>query len=142
MRRYWHPIAAVSQMNDRWTLPLRLLCEDLVLYKDRSGTFGLIEPRCPHRRMGLVYGIPEEHGLRCPYHGWLYDESGQCVEQPGEPTGSTFKDRIQLTSYPVQELGGLIFAYLGPQPVPLLPRYDVFVWDNAIRDIGGTMLPC
>ena len=142
LRHYWHPIAASAQLQDRPTKAVRLLCEDLVLYKDKSGTLGLVEERCAHRRVNLVWGIPEEHGLRCPYHGWLYDETGQCNEQPGEPTGSTFKDRIQLISYPVQELGGLIFAYLGPQPVPLLPHYDVFVWDNAIRDIGGTMIPC
>ena len=97
MRRYWHPIAAVSQMNDKWTKKVRLLGEDLILYKDRSGTFGLMEPHCAHRRMNMIYGIPEENGLRCPYHGWLYDETGQCIEQPYEETedpGARFKDKI------------------------------------------------
>ena len=142
LRRYWHPVAASAELWDRPTKAVRLLCEDLVLYRDNSGTLGLVDARCAHRRVELKWGIPEEHGLRCPYHGWLYDETGQCTEQPGEPTGSTFKERIKLTSYPVQELGGLIFAYLGPEPVPLLPRYENYVVDNAIRDIGGTMLPC
>ena len=142
LRRYWHPVAASTELKDRPTKAVRLLCEDLVLYKDKSGTLGLVEERCAHRRVNLVWGIPENEGLRCPYHGWLYDETGQCIEQPGEPTGSTFKERIQLTSYPVQELGGLIFAYLGPLPAPLIPHYDLFVQDNSIRDIGGTMIPC
>src|ERR1700760_3489998 len=80
MRRYWHPIAAVAQMKGRDTYPVRLLGEDLVLYKDLSGTYGLLEARCPHRSMSMVYGIPEKCGLRCPYHGWLFDEQGQCIE--------------------------------------------------------------
>ena len=67
MRRYWHPIAAVSQMNDKWTKKVRLLGEDLILYKDKSGTYGLMEPHCAHRRMNMIYGIPEENGLRCVY---------------------------------------------------------------------------
>lgn len=137
LRRYWQPIAGSAELLDKPTKAIRILGEDLVLYKDKGGTLGLVEERCAHRRVNLVWGIPETN-----YHGWLYDETGQCIQQPGEPTGSTFKDRIQLTSYPVQELGGLIFAYLGPAPVPLLPRYDVFVQDNAIRDIGGTVLAC
>jgi 5,5'-dehydrodivanillate O-demethylase len=145
MRRYWHPIAAVSQMKDRWTLPIKLLCEDLVLYKDRSGTFGLMEPRCPHRRMGMIYGIPEAHGLRCPYHGWLFDETGQCLEQPyeqAEDPESTYKDRVRAQTYPVQEMAGLLFAYLGPQPAPLLPRWDVYAMEGMVRDIGYANLPC
>src|SRR5947199_3156696 len=142
LRRYWHPVAASAELLVRPTKAGRLVGEDLVLYRDRSGTLGLIEERCAHRRVNMVWGMPEATGLRCPYHGWLYDETGQCLQQPGEPVGSTFKEKIQLTAYPVQELGGLIFAYLGPQPVPLLPRYDVFAMDNAVRQIGGTMLPC
>ena len=145
MRRYWHPIAAVSQMKNRWTLPIRLLGEDLVLYKDRSGAFGLIEPHCPHRRMGLIYGIPEEHGLRCAYHGWMFDETGRCLEQPyeeAEDPESTYKDKIHALTYPVQQLAGLLFAYLGPQPAPLLPRWDVYTMDGMIRDIGFAVLPC
>src|SRR5712692_2836453 len=104
LRRYWQPIAASAELHEWPTKAVRILGEDLVLYKDKSGTLGLVEERCAHRRVNLYYGIPEAQGLRCPYHGWLYDETGQCIEQPGEPTGSTFKDRIQLISYPVQEL--------------------------------------
>ena len=126
MRRYWQPIAALSQMQDNATRPIRLLGENLVLYKDRSGQLGLIADRCPHRNVNMIYGIPEEEGLRCPYHGWLFNHEGRCLDQPYEraedPTES-FKDKVCITSYPVQELGGLIFAYLGPDPAPLLPRW-------------------
>ena len=98
LRRYWHPVAASAELAARSTKAVRILCEDLVLYRDRSGTLGLVEERCAHRRVNLVWGIPETEGLRCPYHGWLYDETGQCIEQPGEPTGSTFKDKIKLAA--------------------------------------------
>ena len=145
MRRYWHPVAAVSQMNDKWTMKVRLLGEDLILYKDRSGAFGLMEPHCAHRRMNMIYGIPEEHGLRCPYHGWLYDETGQCIEQPYEETEdpeARFKDKIQMKAYPVEQKAGLLFAYLGPVPAPLVPNWDVFAVNDVIRDIGLAVLPC
>jgi 5,5'-dehydrodivanillate O-demethylase len=145
MRRYWHPISTVSQMNDKATKKIRLLGEDLVLYKDKSRTFGLIEPHCAHRRMNMIYGIPEENGLRCPYHGWMFNETGQCVEQPYEETedpDARFKDKIQMKAYPVEQKAGLLFAYLGPAPAPLVPNWDVFAMDDVIRDVGMTILPC
>lgn len=145
MRRYWHPIAATTEIDHNPTKRVRLLCEDLVLYRDRSGTYGLIENLCAHRRVDLFYGIPEQQGLRCPYHGWRYDETGQCVEQPFEETANAeahFKDRVKMKGYPVQALGGLIWAYLGPQPAPLLPRWEPLVRENSLRDLGTTMLPC
>jgi 5,5'-dehydrodivanillate O-demethylase len=90
----------------------------------------------------MLYGIPEAEGLRCPYHGWMFDKTGQCIEMPAESPDSTFPCRVKMTAYPVQELAGLIFAYLGPEPVPLLPRWDMFVWDNVLRDTGSTIIPC
>jgi 5,5'-dehydrodivanillate O-demethylase oxygenase subunit len=80
--------------------------------------------------------------LRCPYHGWLFSETGQCLEMPAEAPDSTFPRRVKMAGYPVQDLCGLIFAYLGPEPVPLLPRWDLFVWDNVLRDIGSAVIPC
>jgi 5,5'-dehydrodivanillate O-demethylase len=142
LRRYWYPIAATSELKKNPTKSVRLLGEDLVLYQDRSGTYGLIESACAHRRFNLLYGIPEEHGLRCPYHGWLYDENGQCQEMPAEAPDSTFASRVQLVSYPVEQLGGMIFAYLGPQPAPLVPRWDLLVLENVERDIGVAAIPC
>ena len=142
MRRYWHPIAGSSAVNEENpTKEVRLLGEDLILYRDASGTLGLIEPGCPHRKASMAYGIPEQDGLRCCYHGWLFNEKGECVDQPSEPENSRFKDKVKMLAYPVQELGGLIFAYMGPQPAPVLPKWDLLVWDG-IRDSFGVELPC
>jgi 5,5'-dehydrodivanillate O-demethylase len=145
LRRYWHPIAALAQMKDRDTLPIKLLGEDLVLYRDLSGTFGLLEARCPHRSMSLVYGIPEKCGLRCPYHGWAFDEKGNCIEQPyeeAEDPEARFKDKVTTVAYDVQQMGGMLFGYLGPKPAPVLPKWDLFVMDEVVRDIGFAIVPC
>jgi 5,5'-dehydrodivanillate O-demethylase oxygenase subunit len=142
LRRYWHPVAGSSQLDEEPVLPVTILGEELVLYRDRGGEVGLLGAACPHRKVSLAYGIPEEHGLRCCYHGWLFDCEGRCLEQPAEPPESSFKDRVQHLSYPVQELGGLVWAYLGPKPAPLLPRFDVFVWEDAWRDVAVVDLPC
>ena len=142
MRRYWHPVAGSMQLNDdNPTKEVRLLGEDLVLYRDASGTLGLIEPPCPHRKASMAYGIPEAEGLRCAYHGWLFNEKGECVEQPSEPAGSAFKDKVRIKAYPVQELGGLIFAYMGPEPAPVLPKWDVLGWEGH-KDAWSVVLPC
>jgi 5,5'-dehydrodivanillate O-demethylase len=145
LRRYWHPIATVSQMKDRDTLPIKLLGEDLVLYRDLSGTYGLLEARCPHRSMSLVYGIPEKCGIRCPYHGWAFDEKGQCVSQPyeeAEDPDARFKDKVTTVAYEVSQLGGMIFGYLGPKPVPVLPKWDLYVEEEAMREVGFAIVPC
>jgi 5,5'-dehydrodivanillate O-demethylase len=141
-RRYWHPIAGIDELADRWTLRVRLLGEDLVLYKDRAGNLGLIGEFCPHRRASMAYGIPTPDGLRCPYHGWEFDAHGTCLEMPNEPVGSTFKNKVKLDGYPVEVLGGMIFAYLGPLPAPLLPRWEGFADDGVIRMIGKARIPC
>jgi 5,5'-dehydrodivanillate O-demethylase len=147
MRRYWHPVAAAAELADNpfRTKGVRILGEDLVLFRDRSDRLGLIDRLCAHRRADLTYGVAEEDGLRCQYHGWKYDCSGRCIEQPFEETvhpEAHFRDRIQMHGYPVEELGGLIFAYLGPEPAPLLPRWGPLVWGNGVRDIAITELPC
>ena len=142
MRRYWQPIAPSGELIENPVKKLRILGEDLVLYRDRGGNLGLIGDKCAHRRMGLEFGIPEAEGLRCAYHGWRYGPSGQCLETPLEPADSTFKDRIRLTAYPVQELGGLVWTYMGPEPAPLLPRWDILVWPNCVRQIGISVIPC
>jgi 5,5'-dehydrodivanillate O-demethylase len=142
LRRYWQPIAALSEMNDRWTKRVRLLGEDLVLFKDRSGRFGLIAEFCPHRNVSFAYGIPETDGIRCAYHGWKFNGAGACIEQPNEPDGSTFKEKNSTNAYPVQELGGLLWAYLGPAPAPQIPRYDGFVAPGAIRMVGSAVIDC
>jgi 5,5'-dehydrodivanillate O-demethylase oxygenase subunit len=142
LRRYWHPVATTTELAREAVLPVRLLGEDLALYRTEQGALGLVAERCAHRGASLAYGIPEEDGLRCPYHGWKYSATGACLEQPAEPPDSTFHHRVHIPAYPVQELGGFIWAYLGPEPVPLLPRYDLLVLEHLEREIGWTELPC
>jgi 5,5'-dehydrodivanillate O-demethylase len=142
LRWYWHPIAAATQLDENPVRRVKLLGENLVLFRDRAGRLGLVQEACAHRRVNLVFGIPEEEGIRCPYHGCRYDNTGQCLEMPAEPADSTFPARVKITAYPVQELAGVIFAYLGPEPAPLLPRWDLFVCDNVLRDVGFQVVPC
>ena len=142
LRRYWHPLAASVQLQVEPVLEVRMLGEDLVLYRAEDGYLGLVGSHCAHRLTSLAYGIPEPGGLRCAYHGWKFDCTGQCVDQPAEPADSTFKERVRITAYPVQELGGLLWAYLGPPPAPLLPRYDLLVRDDLEREIGFAEIPC
>jgi 5,5'-dehydrodivanillate O-demethylase len=143
MRRYWHPIAASSELNEENpTKEIRLLGEDLVLFRSTAGKVGCIEPSCPHRKANLSYGVPEPEGIRCAYHGWLFDETGACVDQPSEPAGSRFKDKVHIKAYPVEELAGLIFVYMGPQPVPVLPKWDMLMWENVYRSVYSVTLPC
>ena len=137
LRRYWHPVGATTELEKEPVQPVRLLGEDLVLFRNERGEYGLIGPRCAHRAISLAYGIPQVNGLRCAYHGWTYDTEGHVVDMPFEPACLPLK----IPSYPVQELGGLIFAYLGPQPAPLLPRYDLFVREDLDRSIEITPLP-
>ena len=145
MRRYWQPIGACEDMVERWTKPVRLLGEDLILFRTRQGELGLIAEQCPHRRASLLHGIPTERGIRCPYHGWQFDTRGTCLEQPFEADNPVFRERVSTTAYPVQAMGGVLFAYLGPvsaeKPAPLLPRFDGFVAEGAIRIMGRVVLP-
>ena len=142
MRRYWHPIAAVPELDVNPVKSIKVLGESLVLYRNLKGGYGLIGDTCPHRRISMLYGFPADEGLRCSYHGWMFDGTGQCTEMPAEAPDSTFPSRVKISGYPAQELGGLIFAYLGPEPAPLLPRWDLLVMDNVVRDIGITEIPC
>jgi 5,5'-dehydrodivanillate O-demethylase len=143
LRRYWHAIGGSVELNEENpTKEIRLLSEDLVLFRSTKGVLGLVEPSCPHRKANLSYGVPEPEGIRCAYHGWLFDETGACVDQPSEPAGSRFKDKVKIKAYPVQELGGVIFAYMGPSPAPVLPRWDMLVWEGVERNIISMELNC
>jgi 5,5'-dehydrodivanillate O-demethylase len=141
MRRYWQPIGAAVDLESKWTKRVRLLGEDLVIFKDRQGRLGLIAEQCPHRRASFAHGIPTENGIRCPYHGWEYNAQGKCIHQPNEQDKCVFRDKVSTDAYPVQEMGGMLFAYMGPQPQPLLPRWDGFVAQGTIRIMGRTILP-
>ena len=134
LRRYWHPVAAAAELTDEKPVrAVKILNEELVVYRNRQGEYGVVGEHCPHRLASLAYGRVDEEGIRCPYHGWKFDHTGRCLEQPAEPPDGTFKDRIKHVAYPVQYLGGLIYAYLGPAPAPLLPRWDVLVWEHGRR---------
>jgi phenylpropionate dioxygenase-like ring-hydroxylating dioxygenase large terminal subunit len=127
LRRAWQPAALVEELADNRPLKaLRLLGEDLVLFRDERGRYGLIGRRCPHRGTDLRFGRLEDGGLRCPLHGWLLDVDGACLEQPAEPPGSTFHKKVRATAYPCREKNGIVFAYLGPGEAPPLPEFDAF----------------
>jgi nitrite reductase/ring-hydroxylating ferredoxin subunit len=124
LRRYWHPVALASEVKDI-PIPVRALGEDLILFRKPGGDYGLVYPRCIHRGTTLLYGKVEERGIRCCYHGWLFDVNGTCLEQPCEPGGGQKLERYRQPWYPVAERYGLVFAYMGPlAKQPLLPRYD------------------
>jgi 5,5'-dehydrodivanillate O-demethylase len=138
LRYYWWPIAATVDLDQEPVQPVRLLSEDLTLFRNLKGELGLIGDRCAHRAISMAYGIPQENGLRCAYHGWTYDTEGHVVDMPFEPACLPLK----IKSYPVQELGGLVWAYLGPEPRPLLPRLDLLVRDDLDRSVIMRPLPC
>lgn len=145
LRRYWQPIAGESEFDDKQIKPVRLFGENLVLYKDRSGTFGLVDRHCAHRRADLSYGWIEDKGIRCSYHGWLFNSAGQCTEQPYDDIanpGTRLKERCAIKAYPVRPLAGLLWAYMGPDPAPELPVWEPFTWKNGFAEVVGCDIPC
>ncbi len=132
MRRYWLPVGLSADLGERPQL-IRILGEDLVLFRTKDGAAGVLDARCSHRGASLAYGCVEKGGLRCRYHGWLYDTAGQCLEQPGETGRSKRIEKIRQRAYETRELGGLVFAYMGPAPVPVLPRLDTLVRSDGVR---------
>ena len=133
MRRYWQPVCLSADLKDL-PKPVKILGEDLIAFRDGQGRAGLLFFRCSHRGSSLEYGRVEERGLRCCYHGWLYDVEGSILEMPLEPAPNPFLKQIQHPCYPVREFGGLVFAYMGPlERMPEFPLYDV--WQRP----GGTL---
>src|SRR4051794_10360911 len=145
LRRYWWPVAGASEFAEPDIRPVRLLGEDLVLYKDLGGRYGLLDRHCRHRRADLSYGYVEECGLRCNYHGRLYDADGRCLAQPYEDMAhpeARLRDEVRIKAYPVEERGGLLWAHLGPEPRPLVPDWEFFSWPNGFRQIVLAEIPC
>ena len=146
LRRYWIPAMPSSELPDPWAAPVRvkLLGEPLVAYKDTTGRIALLQEFCAHRRASLFFGRNESEqspdgqcGLRCPYHGWKYDVTGQCIDMPNEPPTSRFKDHVQLTSYPAVDRGGIIWTYMGPaEQMPGLPELEWSVVPDEQRYIS------
>lgn len=137
LRRYWWPVGFAEQIQ-RKPMPVRVLGEDFVLFRDGKGTIGMLDDACTHRRASLALGRVEERGLRCCYHGWLYDTAGRCLEMPAEPHGSRLHEEVRHRSVPLQVAAGLVFAYLGPMPAPVLPRYDLLHLDECDRTIWAS----
>ncbi len=134
LRRYWYPIAVAKELTEENpTMFVRILGEDLVLFKDKKGRVGLVGHRCPHRLASLMYGRVEERGISCAYHGWLFDTEGNCLETPAEPAESKFHLTVKHKAYPVQKFVGLYWTYMGPQPAPLIPKYDVWTRKDGRR---------
>jgi phthalate 4,5-dioxygenase len=132
LRNYWQPVALVDELDvPRPVLPRALLGEHFVLFKDEKGSYGLLDRHCPHRGADLAFGRREDGGLRCPFHGWLFDASGKCLETPGEPEGSRLCDSIRQRSYPVVEKSGILFAWLGAGEPPAFPHFDCFTAPDA-----------
>jgi len=115
--------------------PVRILGEDLVMFRDGGGRPGLIARSCPHRGTSMEFGRVQERGIACCYHGWLFDVGGRCLDMPAEPADSNFKDKVGITAYPVEEMGGLLWAYMGPGAPPLLPRFDVYGREDGVRAV-------
>ena len=127
MRRFWLPALLEEEVAipDGAPVRLRLLGEDLVAFRDTQGRVGIVEARCAHRRAGLFFGRNEEGGLRCAYHGWKYDVTGQCVDLPTEPRETNFREGIRLTAYPSEVRGGVVWIYMGPSDLaPALPDFE------------------
>ena len=143
MRCYWQPAALVDELaGNRPVKPLRLLGESLVLFRDDKGRYGLLERACPHRGTDLAFGRLETGGLRCAFHGWLFDVEGQCLETPAEPAGSRMCANIRQKAYPVVEKSGVLFAYMGPGEAPAFPHFDCFTAPDTHTFAFKGMIDC
>ncbi len=145
-RRYWLPVEAAANLGGGRAgfsgannpLRIRILGEDLVLFRDGSGSPGLVAEHCSHRGTSLFYGRVEDQGIRCLYHGWAYDRDGSCIDTPGEPPDSNFKLTVKHPAYPCLDVGGLIFAYMGPaDKKPLFPKYHQLFEQEGVRVAGN-----
>jgi len=143
LRRFWQPVAFTRDLASA-PRRVRILGEDLVVFRDRGGRVGVLHLHCAHRGTSLEYGIPLERGIRCCYHGWVYDVDGRCLETPGEPAGSRFRERVWQGAYPTHELAGLVFAYMGPPDRrPSFPMYDSYeVPGHRLMPAAEFTLPC
>ena len=131
LRRYWQPVCLSSEIDELPKL-VTILGEELVAFRDKRGRVGVLDAHCAHRGTSLEYGRIEEEGIRCCYHGWLFSAEGECLQQPGEPPNSRYKDKVAQPAYPALEYGGLVFAYMGPpDKKPEFPLYDNLLGDDV-----------
>jgi phthalate 4,5-dioxygenase oxygenase subunit len=145
MRQYWLPVLLSEELPERDGRPqrVRLLCENLIAFRDSDGGIGLLADNCPHRGASLFFGRNEEAGLRCVYHGWKFDVSGRCVDMPNEPPESNFKDKVRATAYPCQERNGIVWTYMGPRSEPpALPEYEFATVPASNRTVMPFVREC
>jgi phenylpropionate dioxygenase-like ring-hydroxylating dioxygenase large terminal subunit len=141
LRRYWQPVAMTNEVSDL-PLAIRILGEDLVLFRDHSGQWGLMHRHCAHRGASLEYGIVMDCGIKCCYHGWHFDIDGRLIDAPAEPLGSPVRNKVVQGAYPVREEQGIVFAYLGPpEQVPEFPVYDTMCLDDTDRKTFSLSMP-
>src|SRR2546421_3087500 len=142
LRCYWQPVGLVDELQGpRPVKAVRVLGEELVLFKYEN-RYGLLERQCPHRGADLAYGRLEDGGLRCAFHGWLFDVNGKCLQTPAEPDNSNLCANIRQKSYPVVEKSGILFAYMGPGEPPEFPQFDCFVAPETHTFAFKGMIDC
>ena len=140
LRMFWQPVYRAQDLGPGQAVPLRIMSEDITLYRGEGGTPHVLAFRCAHRGTQLSTGRVEGDCIRCLYHGWRYDSFGQCVEQPGEE--ESFAKKVRIRSYPTQEYLGLIFAYLGEGEAPPLRRYPDLEGEGVLETLSTGFWPC
>jgi 5,5'-dehydrodivanillate O-demethylase len=142
LRHYWYPVCFERELDEFPSRKVRLLGEDFAVFKMPNGEYGIVHEKCPHRGASLVYGIIEDGGVRCGYHGWKFDVDGKCIDILAEPDSSpAFRERVCVKAGKAQKLGGMIWAWIGDGDAPELNRYEAYVMDG-VRDVGHSVLPC
>ena len=145
LRRYWVPAVMSAEVAEPDSPPVKvkLLCEDLIAFRDTKGRVGIVQERCPHRTASLWLGRNEECGIRCVYHGWKFDVNGECLDMPNEPSQFQFKNRVRLRAYPTVELGDIVWAYMGPpESMPAPPKFEMTQVPPSHRHVSKTWQEC
>jgi len=143
LRQYWQPVALLEELDgERPVKAVRLMGQDFVIFCDEQGRYGMLDRDCPHRGADLSFGRLEDGGLRCPFHGWLFDASGTCLQTPAEPPGSRLCQRIRQQAYPIVERGGMLFAFIGEGAPPAFPAFDCFVAPEPYTFAFKGLLEC
>ncbi len=141
LRRYWWPVWFTEQLKDK-PVPVRLMGDELILFRTQDGSPALLDRVCPHRGASLALGRVEDDGIRCCYHGWKFAPDGRCLDMPAEPADTPLKTVVRIGAYPTREIAGLVFAYIGPSPAPDFPRYDLLYLDGLDRTVGAVQDHC
>jgi hypothetical protein len=143
MQRYWQPVALVQELaGERPIVPVRLLGQDFVVFRDQQGRYGMLDRDCPHRGADLAFGRLEDGGLRCAFHGWLFDVEGKCLQTPAEPATSRMCENLRQGAYPVAVKNGILFAFIGKGEPPAFPELDCFTAPDAYTFAFKGLIEC